>query len=94
LERYLEPFYNHILTVSNEVPNLVEYIGILWGLQDLFTGIEESEGLYSGISVDIKNAFLMAKEALNKWTEKIIENDLIFAVYVLNPQFKFTLIKQ
>jgi hypothetical protein len=66
VERCMEPFYNHILAVSNEVPCLPEYAGIMWGLVDLVNDVIEGEGDYAGIGRDLKEAFLSAQEALDK----------------------------
>jgi hypothetical protein len=92
VERCLEPFYNHTLTVSNDVPSLPQYLGIMWGLTDLLDDVSSGEGVYGGISSDLQSAFESAKDVLKKRTDYMIDNDLYFAAHALDPRVKFSLI--
>ena len=95
VERCLEPFYNHTLTVSNNVPSLPQYLGIMWGLEDLLDAVSSGEAPYDNItSSDLKGAFEAAKEALGTWRDHMLDNDIYFAAHVLDPRIKFTLIRE
>jgi hypothetical protein len=94
VKRTMEPFYNHTLTVSNDVPALPQYLSIMWGLTDLLNDVSNSEGQYGDICLDLKAGFKAAKESLQKWLDYMLDFDLVFAAHVLDPRYKFTLIKE
>ncbi|PMD51266.1 uncharacterized protein K444DRAFT_601551 [Hyaloscypha bicolor E] len=86
--------YNHTLTVSNEVPSLPQYLGIMWGLEDLLEAVSSGEEPYIDIGPDLKGGFEAAKETLTKWGNLTLENDIYYAAHVLDPRIKLTLIKE
>lgn len=90
----MEPFYNHTLTVSRQVPSLPEYLGIMWGLDDLIEEVTSGGEPYGDIADDLKRAFGFAKVKLDSYTEKTMESTLVFAAHVLDPRIKFTLIRE
>ena len=91
----MEPFYNHTLTVSHDVPALPQYLGIMWGLEDLVDAVSSGEALYDDVtSPDLIGAFAAVKETVSKWSDEMLENDLYFTAQVLDPRIKFTLIQE
>lgn len=62
----MEPFYNHTLTVSNQRPSLPQYIGVIWGLEDLCNDILERQNDFTDISDQQRGAFVAAKSKLKK----------------------------
>lgn len=94
VERCMEPFYNHTLSVSRQVPSLPEYLPIMWGLNDLIEEVTTGGEPYGDICEDLRRAFGFAKAKLDIYTEKTHESTIIFAAHVLDPRFKFTLIRE
>ena len=66
----------------------------MWGLTDLLNNVSNSEGQYGNICLDLKARFKAAKELLQKWLDYMLDFNLIFVAHVLDPRYKFTLIKE
>jgi hypothetical protein len=80
LERCIEPFYNHTLTVSNEVPNLGEYLGITWGIADLIDDVVNEVNAYYDIGSKVRDAFRAAPATFNKVCE-VMRTECIFHMH-------------
>ena len=93
LERTLEPFYNHTLSVSHERPQLPEYLSILWEITDLLDDVASGGDNYGDICDELKRAFEVSKQALQKWVDEINKVDLYFAAHVLDPRLKTTMLR-
>ena len=94
VERALEPFYNHTLSISNSTPSLNETVGIMWGLDDLFDDIRNKENLFEDVDPNIQAAFEAGMAELEKYQQLIRENDLYYVAHILDLQIKMTLIKK
>ena len=94
VERCMESFYNHTLTVSNQVPNLNQYLGIMWGIEDLLDDVSSGGTNYGDIEPGLRAAFKASKQALMKWKDAIEENEIYFAAHILDPRIKFALIQE
>jgi len=92
VERCMEPFYNHTLTVSNQVPNLNQYLGIMWGIEDLLDDVSSGGTNYGDIEPGLRAAFEAGKQALRKWKDEMEKNEIYFAAHMLDPRIKFRLI--
>ncbi|KAN0080532.1 hypothetical protein V8E54_003736 [Elaphomyces granulatus] len=90
----MEPFYNHTLTVSNQVPNLNQYLRIMWGIEDLLDDVSSGGTNYGDIEPGLRAAFEAGKQALRKWKDEMEKNEIYFTVHMLDPRIKFRLIRE
>lgn len=94
LDRVLEPFYNHTLSVSRSSPSLPDYIGIMWGLNDVLEDVKEGVSPYTGICEEVQTAIAASREVYDKYTTEMNDNIIYFAAHALDPRLKLSLIRE
>ena len=94
MERVLEPFYNHTVSVSCAEPCMQKCLGIFWGITDLLDDVANKEGRFGDVGEEIRLAFESAIPLLQEYNVKIRENIMYFAAHVLDPRFKTQLIEE
>jgi len=80
--------------LSNQVPNLSQYLGIMWGIEDLLDDVSSGGTNYGDIEPGLRAAFEAGKQALMKWKNAMEENEIYFAAHILDPIIKFALIQE
>ena len=87
------PFYKRTLTVLKIALNLDSYIRRMWNIADLLEDVSSGGEAFRDICIDLQRAFDAAKDTLKKWTNKMFKCDLYFTAHVLNPRYKFSLLR-
>jgi hypothetical protein len=93
VERCLEVFYNHTLSMSGHTPHLEQYAGIMWGINDICTDIIEHNHPFEDIRPDIQKAFRFAREKFIGFEQDIDKKTLHYAAHILHPQVKCQMVR-
>ena len=62
-------------------------------MADLLEDVSSNKEAYRDICINLRQAFDAAKETLKKWTNEMFKCDLYFTAHVLNPRYKFSLLR-
>ncbi|KAJ5544026.1 hypothetical protein N7494_005305 [Penicillium frequentans] len=90
--KILKPFWDHTNSVSKTCPTIVESLPIYWSLDDLLNDVQNAEGDFEDVSIEIRNAVERGIQKMNKFARKMDDNLLYYVASVLDPRIKSSLI--
>ncbi|KAJ5752721.1 hypothetical protein N7520_009638 [Penicillium odoratum] len=90
--KVLKPFWDHTNSVSKTCPTIVESLPIYWSLDDLLNDVQNAEGDFEDVSIEIRNAVERGIQKMNKFARKMDDNLLYYVASVLDPRIKSSLI--
>ncbi len=88
----LQPFKQLTLKISELMPSLARSLEMYWDLDDLLETVITAQGKYVKLDLIIQDAFKASKAKHLKYTKLKSKNAILFAVYILDPRYKTSMI--
>ena len=88
------PFYEKTLLVSQDAPIITQATVIYQDLDDIMDDVIKKKGNYELVNEQIRQAVIVGRRVLDKYTRKIdAETLILYAAAVLDPRVKTEFLK-